>query len=256
MDQLAQGLVFVDGFVGNVGAEWAKLAKQIDSRKKIHARQSRNPRGGGSGLLINGVVSGLVGVAAAAGFLLWRRRRAVAQVRGTGVPALVAAAADYEYVYRDCLDGEQHDKIVVEDKGEGDGSPPDADGESVVSSSDTAPKKPKAVRGPASRRVAVRKKLVHTAYHGNFVSQSFKGDVIAQARLLYNARIPDSHTRCLARSFMVRKMTEAGMRTFDIESNIDNMVVAVFFVTDAQRSAMRNEKILTQAGLFGLGGKD
>jgi len=149
------------------------------------------------------------------------------------IETAVATGAYYEPSYRDCISGEQHDVVVPEIEDSGDGADGDADDEQCSEA-------PTGARGPTSRRLA-RKKVVHKVYEGTsgIVHKPFLGDVIAQARNVYNAGASDHYHRQLARMFMVRLMSAAGMRPAHINYHIDEMVVAVFLHTERQLTAAR-----------------
>lgn len=162
---------------------------------------------------------------------------------------IVVSGHDYEIEYRDCVQGEQHDAVVLEDVDEGDG----VEG---VTFEDGSVETPAAGRGPVSRRLA-RKKVVHKVYEGQscVVHKPFIGDVVAQARNVYNSGPSDCYHRQLARAFMVRLMSAAGMRPAHINYHIDEMVVAVFLKTDRQLAADRMWRSAEWLGRIGSGPK-
>lgn len=146
---------------------------------------------------------------------------------------IVSSGHDYEVELRDCLEGEQHDVVVPEVVDE------DAVVKEVVAD-DGNVAEVRTFRGPSVRRLA-RKKVVHKVYEGQsgVVHKPFLGDVVAQARNVYNAGPSDCYHRQLARAFMVRLMSAAGMRPAHINYHIDEMVVAVFVKTERQLAADR-----------------
>lgn len=185
--------------------------------------------------------------AAAIGLLVWKLRRdaqcdtlRAARERVARLDTTIAQGSTYEPSIRDCVEGESHDIVVEEDEiedgavdGDVDESPPGI-----------------ARRGPARRRILKRKKMVHQVYedaHGT-VSGPFLGDVIAQARNIYNGGPSDSYHRQLARSFMVRLMTNAHMRPFHINQYIDRMVCCVFRNTVIQAEAALDWEALRVLG--------
>jgi hypothetical protein len=213
--------------------------------------ESRN-RGGWFGFIAAGVACAALPAAGVFGYRWWTRRQAlcaIAAVDATGIPAAIAAGAEYNPDSRDCVEGEKHDFIVVEDDCEDADLDEDASGGSNGEHSSTPARRSKRVG--AARRVAKRKKVVHTPYEHGIVSGAFLGDVITQARLAYNARVPDSYTQNLARSLMVRLMKDAGMRNAHIDQNIANMVNAVFLQTRDQVVAAENQRVLMRAGVWG-----
>lgn len=147
------------------------------------------------------------------------------------IETIVASGECYESTFRDCVAGEQHDVVVLEDVCEGDGIAGDADDGSTD-------KRSSHTRGPSTRRLA-RKKMVHKVYEGDSMvaHKPFLGDVVAQARNVYNAGASDHYHRQLARAYMVRLMSAAGMRPAHINYHIDEMVVAVFLQTSRQLEA-------------------
>lgn len=158
-------------------------------------------------------------------------RWAQAQDDVNSIETIIASGECYESTLRDCVAGEQHDVVVSEDVDEGDVVDGDAD-------DDTPTIEPARSRGPASRRLA-RKKVVHKVYEGQSMvaHKPFLGDVVAQARNVYNAGASDHYHRQLARAYMVRLMSAAGMRPAHINYHIDEMVVAVFLQTSRQLEA-------------------
>lgn len=158
-------------------------------------------------------------------------RWAQAQDDVNSIETIIASGECYESALRDCVTGEQHDVIVSEDVNESDGVDGDAD-------DDPTTQGPSQRRGPATRRLA-RKKVVHKVYEGQsmVVHKPFLGDVVAQARNVYNAGASDHYHRQLARAYMVRLMSAAGMRPAHINYHIDEMVVAVFLQTSRQLEA-------------------
>jgi len=153
----------------------------------------------------------------------------------------VASGNDYEPSSRDCVDGEAHDYIETEVVCEDDG---------IAGDNDDAPPG-LARRGPAARRIARRKKVVHTPYNGGTVNGAFLGHVVAQARNIYNGGPTDYYHRCLARSYMVRLLTEQRVRPAHINAHIDMMVCAVFHNTSLQYQALAMWKALDERQRMG-----
>lgn len=184
-----------------------------------------------------------VAAVAVAALVYWKIRRdrkhnglREAKARAARLDTVIAAGCVYAPRLRDCVEGETHDVVVEEDAtddDEGDEGPPGL-----------------ARRGPALRRIARRKKMVHEVYSDGMgtVSGPFLGDVIAQARNIYNGGSSDVYHRQLARSFMVRLMTAAGMRPFHINHNIDRMVCCVFRKTSVQVEAAADWEAMRMLG--------
>jgi hypothetical protein len=190
-------------------------------------------------------------VAGAVATRWWRHKHRDSIISATGVSTIIAEGYAYNPSCRDCLEGEKHDFVDVEGVCEDE----DTDGDDSDAPPGLTPPFPgsRSSRGPAVRRIAVRKKYVHKTHSGGLVNGNFLGHVVAQARLVYNSRDANTHNKNLARSYMVRQMIEANMRPQHIDENIDKMVLAVFFMTDDQIVNVANEKKLRALGRLRCG---
>jgi len=192
--------------------------------------------------------------AAAVGYcvfeLVRRRRNAMYNdnvLTNAGILDLIVAAEHYEPETRDCLPGESHDIVVAdfEDEGESvDGSEEESDHAGASGSRR---------RRPSGRRVAKRKKYVHEPFKGGAVNGTYLSNVVAEARNVYGARMASEHTCALARGFMVRRMSEHGMRPAHIDAHVDRMVVAVFTITANELEARRAYSVCKAAGRIRMG---
>lgn len=177
--------------------------------------------------LIAGIGAGVVSCAAGVGYLYYRRQirqlsavdRIVASSEG-----FLAQGMSYDPPLRDACEGEQADICVEE--------------EVVVAD------------GPATRRLA-KKKYAHQTMASGVLNTGYLADVVQQARLQYCHRAATAYNMALAKGYMVRLMTEHGVRPAHIASCIDRMVVAVFVVTSDQLEARETAAVLRAAGRFG-----
>lgn len=218
------------------------LATKQQRRQPKHSTR----RGVGRSVLIGTAFGAACAVAGALAARWVRHKYCDTIVASTGVSALIAEGYAYDPDSRDCLEGEKHDYVDIEDIHQDEGT--DGDGTTAPSGAGSTSSGRAPARGPAVRRIAVRKKYVHKTHTGGLVNSNFLGHVVAQARLVYNGRDANTHNKNLARSYMVRLMTEANMRPQHIDEHIDKMILAVFFLSDDQITEMKNEKKLRALG--------
>jgi len=176
-------------------------------------------------------------VVCAAGYVYYQRlrRKAASDLcHVTAAQEFLARSEEYEPQIRDAVEGEQPDFTVVEVTP----GAPDEDGP------------PGLARTGAARRVA-KKKYQHTTSSNNMVNTPYLAEIVQTTRLFYSHRVATPYTMALAKGYMVRLMTEHGMRPSHISAHIDHMVNAVFVVTDDQLAAQAAVDAMTRLGRFG-----
>lgn len=105
-------------------------------------------------------------------------------------------------------------------------------------------------RGPATRRSARRKKIVHCSDAGKPLEETYYGSVVADARTLYSARGYSVYNAQLARSYMVRTMRAHGVRPAHIMDRLEDMVNSVFVVTEAEERAEKERAAALRSGVM------
>lgn len=169
------------------------------------------------------------------------RTWAIARVGSDRAEQFRSDGASYECHYRDALPSEEAD-VVVEGCVE--------DVPAVCCGNET-----QAPRGPASRRIARRQKSVHVDGSARVISEKYFGSVVAEARCVYAARGHSEHNAELARSYMVRIMKKHGVRPSQIEERLEDMVNAVFYMSERQRRAERERRAMVDMGYMKVASK-
>lgn len=181
---------------------------------------------------------GVGSVVCAAGYVYYQRlrRRAAGDLQHvTAAQEFLARSGEYEPVVRDAVEGEQPDFTEVVD------AAPSAPGDGD---------QPGLARTGAARRVA-KKKYQHITSANNMVNTPYLAEIVQTTRLFYSHRAATPYTMALAKGYMVRLMTEHGMRPSHISAHIDHMVNAVFVVTDDQLAAQEAADAMVRLGRFG-----
>nr|WRQ65491.1 hypothetical protein [Tolivirales sp.] len=163
-----------------------------------------------------------------------RRDKVTADTVVGDMSSFLASAAEYEPSSREVCDGESPDFTEVED---------------VITEKPSAEEGGQPVR--VRERRVVKKKWVHDVLSAGVVDSPYLAEVVQEARLHYNHREATPYNMGLAKAFMVRTMKGHGLRPAHIAANIDDMVLAVFLITDAQARKRDTARLLRSAGRLG-----
>jgi len=100
---------------------------------------------------------------------------------------------------------------------------------------------------PVRRRVR-RKKVVAVPYAGGAVQGAYLVELVAEARLCTQARTYSVANADFIRVFLLRRMTEHGVRPSHIASHIDSMVLAAFHKSSQDRAYEEGLRTQRRAG--------
>lgn len=164
------------------------------------------------------------------------RTRSLAEAGRRRTLELREDADAYECDVRDALETEESDVTI----------------ESVVQSGEDvlAIDEAGVSRGPATRRIARKQKSVHVDGKGCVISEKYFGSVVAEARIVYKARGYSEYNAELARAFMVRVMKKHGVRPSQIDDRLEDMVTAVFYLTDKEKVTLERRKAMETWGMM------